>query len=392
MTMARISSKQPWYKLSKGLAAALAALPLTAVARQVLEFVKLATYGAIPARDFAPISPSRIAEAIGRDPRTVRRDLAALLEAQILVEAPTPDGVTLARGERCIGIQREDTARWAWRSPNATGRRRARRPREVQLELGAPAGAPAQADAPPREMRAPRPAQADAPPHIARHKSEPVSTYGLAKNRKNPDEKTDAVGVVPMAPARGPVRNDSGSLRAPPTTTTTLPEPLFAGLYETEPLRRAAEERLREAVGDRLARDGEHYVRSEIARVHPAKPAAFVNGLLKDGRRLREGALVEESRRCEALAKSRRPEDDGPRGGGAPRGAGSSTSGGAPAGSPAAAVTILEKGANGCVREAVALGGRMDPFAFLASVGVEIGARLGAAPAERAPESAGRAA
>lgn len=391
--MARHSSKQPWYKLSKGLAAALAALPLTAVARQVLEAVKLATYGAIPARDFAPISPAAIARTTRRSPRSVRRDLDALLEAQILAEPAVPEGVALARGERYLGIQREHTEHWSWKSPTATGKRHARKPREVQLDLvGASLGASPEADAPVRGMRTPLSAEADAPVREPRHKSEPVPTYGLAKNRKNPDEKTDAVGVVPTAAARTPVRNDSGSLRAPPTTTTTLPGPIFAGLYETEPLRRAAEARLRSTVGDRLARDGERYVRSEIARVGPEKAAAFVNGLLKDAARLREGALVEESRRCEAIAKSQRPEDDGPQGGGAPRVARSSVSGGGPAGSPVAAVTILEKGANGCVREAVAFGGRVDPFAFLASVGVEIGARLGGAAPAEAPVGAGRAA
>ena len=98
-----------------------------------------------------------------------------------------------------------------------------------------------------------------------------------------------------------------------------------------------------------------------------------MNGLLKDAARLREGALVEESRRCEAIARSEGPRDDGPRGGGAPRAAAKDAAG-----------RMREEGA--------APAARIDPFAFLtAALGLELGAALGRERTE-APVSAGRAA
>ncbi len=355
--MAHPDMKDGWYATAKELARALLRARVPVVAREVVDAVKLLTYGAIPRRAAGAISVAQVARSINRDLRNVRRNLEALIEARILEEKPAPEGIALKRGERYLGVQK-DYDLWEWRSPRE-GESRERKPREVQLDL---LPRPTEEGAPAHMKRAPRPVQEGAPAHIERRKSEPVPTCGAGRTEEVSVRRTD---VVPDARARtmAPDRNDSGS-HGEPRTTTTGPraggdvQPLLAGLFENEILRRSAEARLRSTVKRDLLRDAEAYLRSEIARVKPRSPGAFVNGLLKDRERLLRAALERESRRCEAIA-SERPKDDGPGGGGAPR-----------ASSP---VTLSEKGPDHRMRQQGPGASRMDPFALLAALGLEIG-------------------
>lgn len=362
--MAHPDIRDGWYATSKELARALLRAQIPAVAREIVDAVKLATYGAIPRRKAAPITVSALSRSTKRDLRNVRRNLDALIAAKIIVEMTVPDGTSLGRGERYLGIQKNYDL-WVWRSPRA-GESHARKPREVQLDLLA---RPTSEGAPAHIKRAPRPASEGATAHIERRKSEPVSTCATGRTEEVSVRRTDVVPDVP-ARAMAPVRNDSGSRREPSTTTTEPrgggdAQPLLAGLFENEILRRGAEARLRSAVKHDLLRDAEAYLRAEIARVKPRKPGAFVNGLLKDRMRLIAASLERESRRCEAIAMAQGPpEDDGPRGGGAPR-AGAAPASGGPVFAP--------KGVDGRPLAKRADASRVDPFALLAALGIEIG-------------------